>query len=122
MYEFVLAYDAIEEVEASEMRFHLCLLFEAAGDFNFPFRPLLHFIAEHLKKKTGSAELNLPEYLEYEDFVSGELKLPDRSIGIYFEHSLSYASFSSNSQEDLELLEDTSGRLRFRHAGYGLKS
>lgn len=122
MYKFVLAYDEIEEVETSEMRFHLCLQFEAAGDFNFPFRPLLHFIAEHLKRETGCAELNLPEYLEYEDFVVGGLKLPNRSIGIYFEHSLSYASFSSHSRKDLELLEGTSRGLSFRHTGYGLKS
>ena len=120
MYRLVLEYGEIEEAKSSDVPFHLCLQFEATFDFNFPFRPLLEYICDCVRKKIRSAELILPEYLEFEDFVEGEMKLPDRSIGIYFEHSLAYLSFSSEHQEDLEFLVSSSGGLALQHPGYGL--
>lgn len=121
MYDLLLQFGDIELEKSSDVPFHVCLQFEAASDFNFPFRPLLEFIRACVSEHAGSAELILPEYIEFEDFVVGELKLPDRAIGIYFEYSLCYLSFSSSRREDLELLVNCSLGLTFQHAGYGLK-
>jgi len=93
---------------------------DAGFDFNFPFRPLLEFVRDRLTETSVSAELMLPEYIEFEDFVDGEMHLPDRRIGIYFEHSLSYVSFSSCRLENLKRLVSSADGLTFRHTGYGL--
>lgn len=121
MYQLLLDFDEIDEVKSSDVPFHVGLQFEAAFDFNFPFRPLLEFIRARVSEHAGTAELVLPEYIEFEDFIVGELKLPDRTIGVYFEYSLCYLSFSSPRREDLELLVNCSHGLAFHHEGYGLQ-
>ena len=120
MYEVVLAYERIEEDELSELRFHLCHYFDATFDFNFPFRPLLAFIAECLRQKGMNAEVKLPDYMEFEDFVDGSITVGSGEVAIYFEHSLSYISFASNSHEDLNLLAAASQGEKFQHEGYCL--
>jgi len=120
MYEIVLAYDRIEVGELSALRFHLCHYFDASFDFNFPFRPLLEFIAECLRQKGFNAEIKLPDYMEFEDFIEGSIAVGSREVAIYFEHSLSYFSLSSNSQEDLMMMVNASQNERFQHEGYGL--
>jgi len=120
MYEVVLAYDRIEEDELSELRFHLCHYFDASFDFNFPFRPLLAFIAECLLQKGVNAEVKLPDYMEFEDFVEGSITVGSGEVAIYFEHSLSCFSLSTNSQEDLMMLVNASQGKGFQHKGYGL--
>lgn len=120
MYELVLNYDQIEASDSAEIEFHLCLPFDAMFDFNFPFRPLLAFIAECLRRQSVTAEVKLPDYFEFEDFVTGEFIVDGHEIGVYFEHSLSYVSFSSNSTAHLGQLATVSAGKRFQHAGYGL--
>ena len=121
MYELVLNYDQIEASDPAEMKFHLCLPFDAGFDFNFPFRPLLAFIAECLRRQGVTTEVKLPDYFEFEDFVAGEFIVDGREIGVYFEHSLSCVSCSSNSRADLEQLITLSAGKCFQHDGYGLR-
>lgn len=52
--------------------------------------------------------------------MTEELIVDGRDIGIYYEHSLSYVSFSSNSTADFGKLVTVSAGKRFQHAGYGL--
>ena len=120
MYDVVLNYDQIERDESADAKFHVCLQFDAAFDFNFPFRPLLAFIAECLRRQGVTTEVRLPDYFEFEDFVTGEFIVDGRETEIYFEHSLSYISFSSNSKVDLEQLITASAGRCFQHEGYGL--
>ena len=120
MYEVLLAYERIEEDNLSELRFHMCHYIDATFDFNFPFRPFLAFIAECLQQKGFNSEVKLPDYIEFEDFVNGSITLGSGEIAIYYEHSLSYVSFASNSYDDLKFLLDASQNERFQHEGYGL--
>ena len=120
MYEIILNYDQIAVNKSAEAKFHVCLYFDAMFDFNFPFRPLLAYISDCLQRNGVSTEVKLPAYMEFEDFVTGEFIVGGRQIGIYFEHSLSYVSFSSNSYADLEQIVAASAGKRFQHAGYGL--
>lgn len=80
MYDIVLNYDQIEASDSAEIKFHLCLPFDAMFDFNFPFRPLLAFIAECLRRQSVSAEVKLPDYFEFEDFVTGEFIVDGRRL------------------------------------------
>lgn len=75
MYKLLLDYHDIDEVKSSDVPFHVCLQFDAAFDFNFPFRPLLEFIRARVSEHAGTAKLVLPDYIVFEDFVVGELKL-----------------------------------------------
>ena len=120
MYEVVLAFERIEEDELSKFRFHMCHYFDAAFDFNFPFRPLLSFLEECLRHEGVNAKVKLPNYLPFEDFVEGSISVGSSAILTYFEHSLSYISFTSNCIEDLNLLVAASQGKRFQHEGYGL--
>lgn len=120
MYEVILNYDQVETHESAELKFHVCLQFDAAFDFNFPFRPLLAFIAECLRQQGVTADAKLPDYIEFEDFVTGHFDVDGREIGIYFEHSLSYILCSSNSQSDLVQIVTASAGISFQHEGYGL--
>jgi hypothetical protein len=120
MYEVVLNCDGIEENDESELRFKVFHYCNRLFDFNFPFRPLIEFIAECLRGKGIKVELTLPQYIELEDFVTGSLIIEGREIAVYFEHSLSYVSFASNSQEDLMMLVNASQGKVFQHMGYGL--
>lgn len=120
MYDIMLVYERIEEDELSEFQFHLCHYFDGGFDFNFPFRPLLEFVAECLRQRGVNAEIKLPDYYEFEDFVEGSIKVGSGEVVIYFEHSLCYFSLSSNSQEDLNLLIAALQGKKFQHEGYGL--
>ena len=120
MYEVVLAYERIEEDDLSESEFRMCQYFDALFDFNFPFRRLLAFIAECLRKKCVTAKVRLPDYMELEDFIDGTITVGSGETAVYYEHSLSYLSFASNSQENLKVLVDASQNERFQHEGYGL--
>ncbi len=120
MYEVVLSCDGIEEHQESEFRFEVCHYCNRLFDFNFPFRPLIEFVAECLRGEGLEVELTLPQYVELEDFVTGNLIMDGRKIAIYFEHSLSFVSFASNSQKDLVMLINASKGKVFQHMGYGL--
>ena len=120
MYEVVLAYERIEEDDLSELRFHMCHYFDAAFNFNFPFRPLLSFIADCLREENVNVEVNLPDYFEFEDFVEGRITVGGREVAIYFEHSLCYISLASNYHDDLIRLASASLGKTFQHEGYGL--
>ncbi len=120
MYEVVLASGHIEVDRRPELRFYMCHYFDAAFDYNFPFRPLLAFIVECLRQEGVNAEVILPDYFEFEDFIEGSITVGDAEVEIYFEHSLSYISFSSNSQGDLNLLASAWEGKCFEHEGYGL--
>lgn len=63
MYDIVLNYARIEAEDSAEAKFHLCLQFDAEFDFNFPFRPLLAFVAECLRRQGVTAEVKLPNPL-----------------------------------------------------------
>jgi hypothetical protein len=122
MYEVVLAYEQIEEVDLSELRFEMCHYFDAAFDFNFPFRPLLSFIADCLREESVNVEVKLPDYLEFEDFVEGRMTVGRGQVAIYFEHSLCYILLASNYHDDLIRLASASQGKKFQHEGYGLNN
>ncbi len=120
MYSVVLAYEKIKADDRAESRFHTSQYFETCFDFNFPFRPLLQFVAECLRQEGVTIDFSLRDYMEFEDFVEGSLRVDGREVAVYFEHSLSYFSLSSNSQEDLMMLVNASQGKVFQHEGYGL--
>ncbi len=130
MYEIQLAFEKIEEVSPSKagesdsfegLRFCVSQHFVACFDFNFPFRPLLLFIRDCIKQQKNAVELILPAYGEFEDFIDGHITLGDRTIAVYFEHSLACLSFASDKREDLETLVAATTGQSFQHVGYGLK-
>lgn len=120
MYSVVLAFSKIENDDFVDSKFHTGQTFDASFDFNFPFRPLLEFVAECLRQEGVTVDFSLPDYMEFEDFVTGYLNVDGREVAVYFEHSLSYFSLSSNSQEDLMMLVNASQGKVFQHEGYGL--
>jgi len=71
-----------------------------AFDYSTPFREMLTDIAAALDKDAPTS-VELPGYEDFEDFVEGELRFGDESIGIYYEHSLSYLSLMSDSPKTL---------------------
>lgn len=130
MYEIRLAFEEIEEagphsgVESDkfdDLKFCVSQHFDACFDFNFPFRPLLLFIRDCIKQQKNAVELILPVYGEFEDFIDGHITLGDRTIAVYFEHSLACLSFASDKREDLETLVAATTGQSFQHVGYGLK-
>ena len=120
MYSVVVAFSKIENDGFADSKFYTGQHFDASYDFNFPFRPLLEFIAECLRQEGMTVDFSLPDYMEFEDFVEGSLRVDGREVAVYFEHSLSYFSLSSNSQEDLMMLVNASQGKVFQHEGYGL--
>ena len=103
MSELSLQYEPIREVAAGRNRFELDLHFHTFFfDFNFPFRPLTRIHRRvFAEQRQNRAELVLPGYDEFEDFVTGYLKIDERDVSVYFEHSLAFISFGSNDREDL---------------------
>lgn len=120
MYSVVLAFSKIKYDSFDDSMFHTGQHFDAPFDFNFPFRPLLEFVAECLRQEGVTVDFSLPDYLEFEDFVEGYLRVDGREVAIYFEHSLSYFSLGSKSLEDLMMLVNASQGKVFQHEGYGL--
>jgi len=120
MYSVILDFSKIKKDDFADSKFQTGQYFDALFDFNFPFRPLLEFVAECLRQQGVTVEISLPDYMECEDFVTGYLSVDGREVSIYFEHSLSYFSLASNSQEDLMMLVNASQGKVFQHEGYGL--
>ena len=68
-----------------------------AFDHSTPFREMLTDIAAVLSKDAPT-RLELPGYEAMEDDVEGVLRFGKETIGIYYEHSLSYLSLMSDSE------------------------
>lgn len=120
MYSVVLAFSKIERGGVAHSKFYTGQDYDACFDFNFPFRPLLDFLAECLRQDGMTVDLDLPDYMEFEDFVEGHLTVDGRRVDVYFEHSLSYLSLGSNSQAELIIVINASQGKVFQHEGYGL--
>ena len=76
-----------------------------AFDHSTPFREMLTDIATVLSKDAPTS-LELPGYEAMEDDVEGVLRFGEESIGIYYEHSLSYLSLISDSPKTLNKIAD----------------
>jgi hypothetical protein len=76
-----------------------------AFDYSTPFREMLNEIATVLNRE-APASIELPGYEASEDDVEGVLRFGDDAIGIYYEHSLSYLSLTSNSANTLRKVAD----------------
>jgi hypothetical protein len=77
-------------------------------DYTTPFREALNDMSEVLSRG-NACSLRLPEYEVYEDFVEGTLQFGGEVIRVYYEHSLSYLSLSTDSYE---ILCDVAARLQ----------
>ena len=121
MYELIIAFDPIEEDHRAECRFRLSQFFDASFDFNFPFRPLIEFLAECVRQTGVPVEVSLPDYDKFEDFVEGFIRIDGSEVRIYFEHSLSFISFEAKTPDGLNRLLTASQGRRFQHKGYGLE-
>lgn len=71
-----------------------------AFDRSTPFREMLTDIAAALNREAPTS-VELPGYEAMEDDVEGVLRFGDESIGIYYEHSLSYLALTSDSAKTL---------------------
>jgi hypothetical protein len=76
-----------------------------AFDYSTPFREMLTEIATVLNREAPAC-IELPGYEALEDFVEGVLRLGDEEIGIYYEHSLSYLSLTSDNPNTLQKIAD----------------
>ena len=79
-----------------------------AFDYTTPFRAALGEIADALSREIPSS-IRLPDYEEGEDFVEGTLQFGGEVRRVYYEHSLSHFSLSSDSEATLH---DVAARLR----------
>jgi hypothetical protein len=86
------------------------LIFLMGGPFDYTtaFRSALSDMTEILSREVPSS-IQLPEYEEHEDFVEGVLHFGDEVLRVYYEHSLSYLSISTISDDTLR---DVAARLR----------
>ena len=71
-----------------------------AFDHSTPFRDMLTDIAEVLNRDAPTS-VELPGYEAAEDEVEGVMHFGEEPIGIYYEHSLSYLAFMSDSANTL---------------------
>ena len=76
-----------------------------AFDHSTPFREMLTDIAAALSKDAPTS-VELPGYEAMEDDVEGVLRFGQESVGIYYEHSLSYLSLISDSPKTLNKICD----------------
>ena len=76
-----------------------------AFDRSTPFRGMLTEIAAALSEDAPTS-VELPGYDASEDDVEGVLRFGDESIGIYYEHTLSYLSLMSSSANTLHRIAD----------------
>ncbi|HET7885311.1 MAG TPA: hypothetical protein VFL62_03705 [Bradyrhizobium sp.] len=76
-----------------------------AFDYSTPFRDILTDIAAVLNRDAPTS-VELPGYEAMEDDVRGVLRFGNESIGIYYEHSLSYLSLMSESPKTLNKICD----------------
>ena len=76
-----------------------------AFDHSTPFRDILADIASVLNDETPTS-VELPAYDAGEDKVEGVLHFGDEQVGIYYEHSLSYLSLTSDDASTLNVIAD----------------
>ena len=69
-------------------------------DQTTPFRTALNDMAAVIGRGSPPS-IQLPEYEADEDFVEGTLRFGDEVLRIYYEHSLSYLSLSTDRYEVL---------------------
>lgn len=81
--------------------FQLCFWVLDVFNYDTPFRAMIAEAACALGRDPCT-HVELPAYLEDEDFVEGTLVLETTSLRIYFEHARSYLSFSHYSKAALE--------------------
>lgn len=63
------------------------------------------------------ADVRLPPYEAYEDFIDGQLACRGTTVGVYFEHSLGYLAFFASERTTLDLiLEKTASIVLVRAA------
>jgi hypothetical protein len=74
-----------------------------AFDRSTPFRDMLADIASVLNDEAPTS-VELPAYDASEDEVEGVLHFGDEDIGIYYEHSLSYLSLTSDDATTLNMI------------------
>jgi hypothetical protein len=72
-----------------------------AFDYSTPFRAILTDIAAVLRD-VAPTEIELPDYRDHEDFVSGMLRFGDEAITTYYEHSLGYLALTSDTADTLQ--------------------
>ena len=71
-----------------------------AFDYTTPFRAILADIASVLQD-TAPTDVELPNYQDHEDFVTGTLWFGDKAFRTYYEHSLGYLALTSDREETL---------------------
>ena len=78
------------------------LIFWIGNTFAYttPFRSILADMAGALSQLAPSS-IQLPAHEEREDFVEGTLQFGDETLRIYYEHSLSYLTLTSDSEDTL---------------------
>jgi hypothetical protein len=86
----------------------LIFLMGEAFDYTTEFRSALNDMTEVLSREVPSS-IQLPDYEDHEDFVEGILHFGGEELRVYYEHSLSYLSLSTNSHDTLR---DVAARLR----------
>ena len=79
-----------------------------AFDYTTAFRAALCDMTEVLSREVPSS-IQLPDYEDHEDFVEGMPHFGGKVLRVYYEHSLSYLSLSTNSDDTLR---DVAARLR----------
>ncbi|WP_440848045.1 hypothetical protein [Sphingomonas sp. 22176] len=75
-----------------------------AFDYQIPFRVALAQIASILGQ-SEPVNIALPDFVEGEDFVEGQLSFGSTTIGIYYEYSLGYLSLNSEDRAPLDQIE-----------------
>lgn len=92
-------------VTAEPLRgWHLTFWLGEAFDYQIPFRAALAEIVSILGQAKPT-NIALPNFLEGEDFVEGQLSFGNATIGIYYEYSLGYLSLNSEDRAPLDQIE-----------------
>lgn len=116
MYALPVEFNKAEDTKGWE----LSLYVDRHFDSNVPFRPLLLFITESVRSQGIDADLLLPDYYPWEDFVEGTLKIRSFEIRVYFEYSLSYLTLIAEQSDGLKMVEACTHGKVFLHEGNGL--
>jgi hypothetical protein len=72
-----------------------------AFDYSTPFRAILADIAAVLRD-AAPTEIELPDYEDREDFVTGTLRFGDEALRTYYEHALGYLTLASDKAAPLQ--------------------
>jgi hypothetical protein len=88
------------QIETRDGRFILILWLCQMFDEHYSFRDAL----SNIERALGSATHELPREYQLEDFVDGLFRWGSRQFDLYYERSLGYLQFSSQSSSDLEAL------------------